>query len=278
MELSWLESCILGLFTGLFDILPVSAQAHRVLLLKFFGAKDSSDLINLLIHIAVFAALYYSSQTQLVRMRRARALARVPKRKRKRPLDTRSMMDWSMLKTMSIPAILGVFLRKYTMGFVSNLMLLSLFLFVNGMILYIPQFFPTSNRDARTLTRLEGLLMGIGGAASAIPGISAIGASTSIASICGVDHTYGLNMALMMNMVITAGLMVQDVLGILENGFGTLSFLILVRYLISALAAFFGTMLGIRWMRNLASGKGFSNLGVYCWGLALFTLILNLIA
>ena len=104
MELNWLESCTYGLFSGLLDILPVSAQAHSVLLLKFFGVKNSSNVLNLLIHMAVFAALYYSCQVQLVRMRRAQALARVPKRKRKRPLDIRSMMDWSMLKTMMIPA------------------------------------------------------------------------------------------------------------------------------------------------------------------------------
>ena len=278
MELSWFESCIFGLFSGLLDIIPVSAEAHRILLLKFFGVKASSDFLNLLIHMAVFAALYYSSQNQLVRMRRARALARVPKRKRKRPLDIRSMMDWSMLKTMLILAILGVFLRKYTAGMGSKLMLVSLFLFLNGLILYVPQFFPTSNRDSRTLSRVEGLLMGLGGAASAVPGISAIGATTSIASVCGVDRTYGLNMALMMNMGITGGLMVYDLLGIVANGFGLSSVLAFVSYLFSAAAAFGGAMLGIKLMRQLAAGQGFSVFGVYCWGLALFTFILNLIA
>ena len=278
MELSWFESCIFGLFSGLLDIIPVSAEAHRILLLKFFGVKASSDFLNLLIHMAVFAALYYSSQTQLVRMRRARALARVPKRKRKRPLDTRSMMDWSMLKTMLIPAILGVFLRKYTAGMGSKLMLVSLFLFLNGLILYVPQFFPTSNRDSRTLSRVEGLLMGLGGAASAVPGISAIGATTSIASVSGVDRTYGLNMALMMNMGITAGLMVYDFLGIVANGIGLSSVWAFLSNLCSAAAAFGGAMLGIKLMRQLAAGQGFSVFGVYCWGLALFTFILNLIA
>ena len=278
MELSWFESCIYGLFSGLLDIVPGSAQAHSVLLLKFFGVKASSDFLNLLIHAAVLAALYYSSQTQLIRMKRARALARVPKRKRKRPLDVRSMMDWSMLKTMLIPAVLGVFLRKYTAGLQGKLMLVSLFLFLNGLILYLPQFFPTSNRDSRTLSRVEGLLMGLGGAVSAVPGISAIGTTTSIASVCGVDRTYGLNMALMMNMGIAAGLMVYDILSIAANGFGTLSFLILIRYLLSAAAAFGGAVLGIKIMRNLAVERGFSSFGVYCWGLALFTFILNLIA
>ena len=278
MELNWLQSCVFGLFSGLLDIIPVSADAHSVLLLKFFGVKASSDVMNLLVHMAVFASLYYSSQTHLIRMKRARALARVPKRKRKRPLDIRSMMDWSMLKTMLIPAVFGVFLRKYTVGLHSNLMLISLFLFLNGLILYVPQFFPTSNRDSRTLSRIEGLLMGLGGAISAIPGISAVGATTSIASVCGVDRTYGLNMALLMNMGITLGLIVFDILGIINNGFAGFSLMVLIRCIVSAVAAFAGSMLGIKWMRRLAAGHGFSIFGVYCWGLALFTFILNLIA
>lgn len=278
MELSWSKSVLLGLTSGLLDILPVSAQAHSELLLKFFGVKSSSDVMNLLIHLAVFAAIYHSSQSQLVRMNRARALARVPKRKRKRPLDVRSMMDWSLLKTMMIPALIGVYLRKYTAGIQSNLLLIALFLFLNGVILYLPQFFPTSNRDSRTLSRVEGLLMGLGGMASAIPGISAMGATTSIASLCGVDHLYGLNMALMMNMAICVGLAFLDLLGIVANGFGVFSFSILIRYILSAGAAFGGTILGIKLMRNLAEHKGYSLFGVYCWGLALFTFILNLIA
>ena len=278
LELSWFKSLLFGLFSGLLDILPVSAEAHSKLLLKFFGVKAASDVMNLLIHLAILIALYYSSQNHLIRMNRARALARIPKRKRKRPLDVRSMMDWSLLKTMIVPALLGVYCRKYTAAIQSNLMLIALFLFLNGVILYTPQFFPTSNRDSRTLSRVEGLLMGFGGAVSAIPGISAIGASTAIGSLCGVDRLYGLNMALMMNMAISAGLALLDILAIASNGFGTLSFVILFRYIVSAAAAFGGTMLGIRLMRHLAAEHGYSLFGVYCWGLALFTFILNLIA
>lgn len=278
MELNLIESCIYGLFSGLLDIFPVSAQAHSILLLKFFGVSAAPDLMNLLLHGAILAALYHSCRKELTRMRRARALARVPKRKRKRPLDIRSMMDWSMLKTMLIPAVLGVYLRQYTVSVQSRLMLISLFLFINGLVLYLPQFFPTSNRDSRTLSRVEGLLMGLGGAASAVPGISAIGTTTAIASVCGVDRTYGLNMALMMNMGIAAGLMLYDILGMIANGLGALSLLILIRYLLAAAAAFGGTVLGIKLMRQLAAGQGFASFGVYCWGLALFSFILNLIA
>ena len=57
MDLNWLHSIIYGFAAGLADILPVSAQAHRVLLLKFFGVKGDMDLLNLLIRLAVIAAL-----------------------------------------------------------------------------------------------------------------------------------------------------------------------------------------------------------------------------
>ena len=278
MDLNWLHSLLYGFVSGFADILPVSAQAHKVLLLKFFGVKGEMDLMNLLVHLAVAAALYYSSQTQLVRMNRARALARVPKKKRKRPLDIRSLMDWSLLKTMILPVILGVYLYQYTASVQTNLVLIALFLFLNGVILYIPQFLPSSNKDSRTLSRVEGLLMGLGGTVSVLPGLSAVGVAVSAGSVCGVERGFCLTMALLMNMALSAGMAVYDVLGIVNNGFGALSVMIVLRYLLTAVAAFGGTLLAVRVMRYLSEEHGYSVIGVYCWGLALFTFILNLMA
>lgn len=278
MDLNWLQSILYGLLSGLTDILPVSAQAHKVLLLKLFGIQDNMEAMDFLIHLAILAALYFSSQTQLVRMSRAKALARVPKRKRKRPLDVRSLMDLSLAKTMLVPTVIGLFLYQYASGLKSNLMLLSVFLFLNGVVLYVPQFLPSSNRDSRTLSRVEGLLMGLGGAASVLPGVSAIGVSTSIGSVCGVERSYSLNMALLMNMAVTLGFLVYDVMGIAANGLGTLTFLIFIRYLLTALVAFGGCFLGIKVMRYLAANHSFALFALYCFGLALFTFILNLMA
>lgn len=278
MNLNWFESILYGLFSGLMDILPVSAQAHKLLMLKFFGVKGSMDLLNLLIHLGIFAALYLSCRNQLIRMNRARALARIPKKKRKRPLDIRSMMDLSMLKTMLVPAVLGLFLYQHAVKLNSNLMLLALFMLLNGIVLYVPQFLPSGNRDSRTLSRVEGLLMGLGGAVSVIPGFSAMGVTTAVGSVCGVDRTYSLNMSLMMNMFLNAGFLIYDVMGIMSDGLGVLSFGIILRYFVTAGIAFAGTMLGIRLMRQLAENRGYALFGFYCFGLSLFTFILNLMA
>lgn len=275
---TWINSLLYGLFSGLADILPISAPAHKVLLLKFFGVRETPALMELLIHLAVFAALYYSTQSHRIRINRARALARIPKEKRKRPLDLRSLMDWSMMKTIAVPAIIGLYLYRYTRALSSNLILVALFLCVNGIVLYVPQYFPASNKDSRMLSRVEGLLMGLGGMASILPGISAMGAALSIGSVAGVEKKFALTMALVMNMVLNMGFIVYDVLAIMGGGLGTLSFGILMRYIVTAAVAFGGTVAAIRIMGYLSEKHGYSAFGIYCWGLAMFTFTLNLIA
>ena len=277
MELNWLQSILFGLVSGAADIIPVSGQAHRLLLLKFFGVNQLPNLLALVLHLSVAAALYLSSQGQFVRMNRARALARIPKKKRKRPLDTRSMMDWSLIKTMLVPTVIGLLLNSRVRGWSVNMFLIAGMLFVNGLILYIPQFLPTSNRDSRTLTRLEGVLMGLGAGASVLPGISTVGIMVSIASVCGIERLYGLNMTFIVKLFFLIGLMVYDVLAIITDGLGGLTVMLLIQYIFTAALSFGAAMLGIRTLRRLAPEHGFHTFGVYCWGLALFTFILNLV-
>lgn len=277
MELNWLQSILFGLVSGAADIIPVSGQAHRLLLLKFFGVNQMPNLLALLLHLSVAAALYLSSQGQFVRMNRARALARIPKKKRKRPLDTRSMMDWSLIKTMLVPTVIGLLLNSRVRGWSVNMFLIAGMLFVNGLILYIPQFLPTSNRDSRTLTRLEGVLMGLGAGASVLPGISTVGIMVSIASVCGIERLYGLNMTFIVKLFFLIGLMVYDVLAIITDGLGGLTVMLLIQYIFTAALSFGASMFAIRLLRRLAPEHGFHTFGVYCWGLALFTFILNLV-
>ena len=127
-------------------------------------------------------------------------------------MDTRTLLDISLLRTMLVPIILGLILSRFASALQGKLVLLAAFLFLNGTILYVPQFLPTGNKDARTLSRVDGLLMGLGGGVAVLPGISAVGMMTSVGSICGVERSYGLTSALLADMVMTAGLIIVDFL------------------------------------------------------------------
>lgn len=278
MDLNWTQSAIYGFLSGLTDILPVSAQAHRALLLKVFGVTGKSDLYALFLHLGILLVLYWECRAHLVRMNRARRLSRVPKRKRKRPLDVKSLLEYQMLKTMLIPVIVGMCCLGYTKPYRESLIHISGFLLLNGLLMYIPQFFPTGNKDSRASSRVEGFLMGLGGGLSVLPGMSAVGAAASIGSLCAVDRGYTLNMVLVLNLFVNVGYVVHDIIGIVQGGAGVIGVWILLRYLVTGIIAALGTFLGIRILRAWTENHGFAMFGLYCFGLALFTFILNLLA
>ena len=183
--MNWFQSLFFGLLSGLSDVLPVSSQAHKVILLKIFGVNEEAPVLRLLIHIAILAALYYSCSNQILRISRQLRLSRIPKKKRKRPLDVRTLMEFRLLRMMVIPVLVGLLAYNRTAPWGTKLNLMAIFALLNGVILYLPNLLPSGNKDARSMSALDGLLIGLSGAVSVVPGISSIAGATSVASVCG---------------------------------------------------------------------------------------------
>lgn len=278
MDFNWFQSLLVGIVMGLTDILPVSSAAHGRLVVKFIGKGSVPALMQFFIHLGIFAALYLNCHPHILKMYRATRLARVPKRKRKRPLDIRSLMDLSLLKTMLLCAVLGVLLRNQISDLITNQIVMAAFFFVNGLLLYIPQFLPSSNKDCRTLSRVEGILMGLGGAMNAVPGLSGVGIALSAASVTGVDRKYGLNMVFLMHLGVSLGLMIMDLVALFTGNTYGLGLPLFLCSLLAAVAAFAAAWGAIRIMRTLAKEQGYAMFSYYCWGIALFTFILTLMA
>ena len=277
MDLNWFQNLLYGMISGLTEILPVSAQAHRLVLRKIFGTHYIPGITLLLIHVGILAAVFICCQNQILRMQRAKHLSRIPKKRRKRPLDVVSLMDYHLLMTMLIPVILAFVLGMGILKYEDNMLLVSILLVVNGIVLYIPQYLPGSNKDARTLTRVEGLCIGIGAAFSALPGISAIGMAVSVGETLGEDRKYSFRMALILECCILVMMMIQDFLRIAGLGLEGLSFGLIMRSVLSGAGAFGTTLLGIRFMRRMAENNGYAVFGLYCWAIAAVSLLLTLL-
>lgn len=276
MELNWIQSIVCGLVSGLADILPVSGHAHRIILMNLFGLSDEPVLMRLFIHIGTLAGLYYSCQNQLIRMVRAIKLARIPKRRRKRPLDTMSLMDVRSLEMMLIPMVPALIFagRAYTLA--QQLVYVAVFLFLNGLILYVPRYLPGSDKDARGLSRMESIFMGLGGAASVLPGISTTGAVRSVATVCGANKQYALNIALLAALPMFLGLVITDIVVLFSGGAAGISFLVVLEYIVSGIAAFGGALLGVKLLKLINESLSPDVFTFYNWGAALFAFILFL--
>ena len=277
-DLTWLSSILFGLVSGLAEVLPVSAHAHRVLMANLLGDGKTHVLLPLMLHIGSLAALFYCCNSQILRLTRAQRLASMPKSRRKRPLDTRSLMDIRFLRTALVPIVLAfVFYRKFA-HIQENLVVISLLWILNGIILYIPQYLPGSNKNSSDMSPFDGLLVGLGCAASVLPGISCLGAAFSVASVRGADKQFSLNTVLLLTIPVVIGMIAIDVFAIAEVGLAGIGIIVLLKGLISAVAAFFGVRLGIHVLRLLVDNIGFSVFAPYCWGIGLFTFLFYLMA
>lgn len=278
MELSFLETLILGLISGFAEVLPVSAQAHRIVILKVLGINGDSAVLRLMIHMGTVLALYFFCKGHIVRMMRARRLVRIPKNRRKRPLDTEALMDFNFLKTALIPVILGTFLYSRLNFGKAQLLWAAGFLVLNGIILYVPQYLPGSNKQSGALSRVDSLYFGLGGFLGMFPGISAVGTAVSIGSVRGMDLSKAFSFALLLNIPVNLCLAALDLFTLVSGGAGSLAFRALVFSLFAGAAACISVVLSIHMMKKIAAALGYGIFSFYSWGAALLTFLLYLAA
>ena len=275
MEWSWLQSLVYGLTSGVCEFLPVSADAHRALLSYLTGSGKEELVFRLICHVCILLALLLSCRPQLEKLRRERKIASVSGKRRKRQPDVKTVLDIRVLKTALLPLLLSVVFYLPARNLLNDLWLLVLILVANGIILFLPQLFPRGNKDSRSMSAVDSMLMGLGHGVGVIPGISGIGTAVSLGKIRGLDRQYAVDMCLLLSIPALLALIVFDVYSIVSLG-AAISFGQIVPYFLAGATAFFGAYMCVILMRFLAVKIGFSGFSYYCWGAALFVFVLYL--
>ena len=277
MNIGLIESILYGLICGFAEFLPVSSQAHRSILNCLFGVTQEEPLMVMFLHIGARAALFISSRTLLQRIRRELEIKRVARRKSRRQPDELVMLDLALVKTACIVMLLGFVFYFNAAAWNEDLPMVALFLVINGIVLHVPLYLPKGNKDARTMSRLDAVLIGIGSALSVIPGISRIGASVSIGISRGATAQNAYKWALLISIPALAALIVFDLIGVVTGGLGQIGFSFILQCIISGCAAYIGATGGISLMKAVVYRAGIENFSYYCWGAALFTFILYMV-
>ena len=271
-----LEMLFYGLLSGLSEILPISAPAHQYLFSYACGFNGRDPLLLLCVHAAILLALLISYRHKIAHLYRENRIASLKRGRRKRQPDSNAVADWKLLTTAVIPILIGLVLNYLISARFETLWIVAVFLMINGILLYIPQYMDYGNRDARSLSRADGLLMGLMNATGILPGISRIAAVTFFGRLRKGNRAYLIDMALMLSAFWLVGLLAFDVIAIFGAAVGTLGILEAIGYLIAALAAFAGAYGAVVLVRYLAVRIGFSGFTYYSWGLGLTCFILYL--
>jgi len=273
-----LDSVIYGFVSGLAEIFPVSAQANQMVMRQLFGVAQKEPIRDLLVHIAVLVGLFLACKGMFTKIRREQVLAY---RMRRNPSQIRSLKgvyDMRLVKTAAPIMLVGIFLGLFLPNFYSKRPLFCLMLIVNAALNLVPVYLHQGNKDARTMTNLDGLFVGAAAALSALPGISRNGAIMFVALTREADKQNGLNWALILTVPAVVMLILLDFISMFTVGIGAVNVLTLLGYLLSAIAAFGGAYVGVRLIRLIVRNADYGGFAYYDFGLALFSFALYLIA
>ena len=126
------------------------------------------------------------------------------------------------------------------------------------------------------MTGLDGLIMGLCGAFSVLPGMSVVGTTVTAATARGADRENALGWALQLALGIMTAIVAYDAWFVLRMGAGPLAPMELVFCGLGAAAAFGGATAAILGVRFMAVKAGFGAFAYYSWGAALFAFIMYL--
>ncbi|MGM9602619.1 MAG: undecaprenyl-diphosphate phosphatase [Faecousia sp.] len=275
--MSLFESVLYGLLTGLAEFLPISSQAHQALLTKLLGIDSVSPVTNLLCHIAIALALIVACKDALKGLYKELLLSQRPKRRRSREPIKRSLYDIALIRTAFYPLAIGFFCYPYTSRILNDIQWMALFLAINGIILFLPPYIRSGNKDSLSMTRADGVLLGLAAGLGCIPGISRMAATTTISSIRGADRRHALHWAFLISIPAIAFMVGFDVRDVLMQGPGLGGMSGLFFSILCAGFAYLGATAAIQIMRFLSVNTGYSGFSFYCWGAALFMFVLYLL-
>jgi undecaprenyl-diphosphatase len=270
-----LHKFIYALFSGFTEFLGVSAPPHQLVYASVTGFIQSDALLSLMIRLGVLMAAIVCCRGRIRRLMRERRLSGMGRRRRNRQPDVIALLDLRLLKTAIVPLLISVLFYRRAGQWIDHISLMIITLLLNGVFLFIPRLLSQGNKDGRSVSRLDGVLIGIGGALAAIPGFSRVGGMISAGTARGVDRGYALETALLLSIPVLLGLLIFDVYAVIAAKLA-IGLATLVVYILLGAVSFGGAWVGITFMRYLSIKAGFTGFSYYSWGLALFSFILYL--
>jgi len=269
--MDWLQSIIYGFALSLSEFMPVSSLAHQKILCELFGVDRPDVVQNLLVHAAALAALLFGCNNMLDQIKRSVRVSRRGSR------HADSILDYRLVRTAAIPMLVIYLILTYVFGRNYSFPLMALFLLINGVIIFISGRMLQGNKDARSMSKLDSYLIGAVSAISALPGISRVGAGTSVAISRRADRLHALNWAFLLSIPALALICGLDVIGLFSAANLSVVSGNLLCYFFSAFSSFIGGYTGVMLMRLLAVKVGYTGFAYYSWGAALFTFVLYLL-
>ena len=183
--MSVFEAIVLGITQGLTEFLPVSSTAHLRIVPAFAGWEDPGAAFTAVVQLGTMAAVLLYFRHDLIRIGLA-WLRSFRDRCVRGSLDAR--LGWYILLGTIPIGIFGLLFKDQIENGARDLYLIGTMLILLGLLLLAAERAATHERPLETITRRDGILIGLAQALALVPGVSRSGSTLTAGLFLGFDR------------------------------------------------------------------------------------------
>jgi len=268
-----IKSLILGIIQGLTEFLPVSSSGHLVLAKHYLNFKMPGDVaFEVFLHLGSVLAVIIFFRKDILDL-----IVSLFKFKDQSVEHSNNRNTVFYLITATIvTGIIYFFFDNLIEGIFDssnpkNMYLISIFLSITGLILFISDKISVSKINKR-LGIKKSALIGIAQALALLPGISRSGSTIAMGIFVGMKREDAAKFSFLLSLpaILGANILKLDELSNLNSSQ-------LLIFVVGAIAAFISGYLVIAVLIKMIKDKNLKVFSYYCWSISLISIILYLV-
>ena len=276
--MTYLTAVVLGLIQGVAEFLPISSSGHLAILQNFLklGETEEHLFFDVLLHLGTLVAViaaYWRDVRGVVReglfMLHLKGLPRGQKPDRL----TRRMILFLVFATL--PLVFVVFFKDAVESLYANTFFIGFALVATGFLLFAADRWGHGNKNARSATIFDALVVGVSQMIAVVPGLSRSGTTISAGMLRGFDRSFAVQFSFLLSIPAVLGANLLSLIDAVQAG---INWSYVPMYLVGVAVAFVSGYLAIYFLRVIVQRGKFGGFAYYCWGVGLLTLILSLVS
>jgi undecaprenyl-diphosphatase len=255
-----LQALVYGIIQGITEFLPISSDAHLIIIPKLLGWQEPSLDFDIALHLGTTAAViafFFKDWVALIKAGFTK------------PASENGKIFWWIILATIPGGVIGLLINKYAEA-VRNLTLISSMLIVMGLLLYFVDKYASKAIDIKKIGALNSVLIGASQVIAMIPGVSRSGITITAGRFLGVKRESAAKFTFLLSTPTMLGLGLYKLKDISNVPVHPLTFSIAI--LSSAIVG----VLSIKFLLDYIKKKGFGIFAGYRCVLGIILLLLLL--
>ena len=269
--MSILQAIFLGVIQGLTEFLPVSSSGHLAIFQNIFHIGEGTEdlfLFDILLHLGTLIAIFVVYHKDIWKMILetfgmihdvfANLAHLIKHEKTTKVIHTGYRKFVVMVIISTIPTgIIGYLMKDISSAAGKTLIIPGIFLLITAGLLFVADKVPEGEKNPKSSTYLDSVIVGITQGIATLPGISRSGTTITTLLLCGFEKKYAVKYSFIMSIPAVLGACVMEVKDAIGMPFE-------ISYLIGMIVSAVVGYVAIKTMLIVVRKKKYMFFSIYC--------------